>query len=437
MYKLLTSILCVVVFAFSIPLNAFATATDRGLYTHVKIGIVGNIAVTDEQISKAKTESGYNFSDIFENSAEMISDMDVAAGFLGMPICQGGAPTELALAMKNAGIDFLSTASKHTLDCDETGMFETIDTLDAAEIKHGGSYKNGTQSAEPIVFTINGIKIGFFSYTTDTLKELPDESVSYVSVLESHHAKVENVSSEEADAWSVLALPQRKYLRQVEDEISAARDDLDYIITLVSCDGTDNEDYKSTWADIMIRAGADFVAFSDGQTVSTMEYKVMRIDANHGRRTAYFHSLGNATADLDVKNTDEGIIFVLTLGTINGYTYVKAAQFIPLYIDEGRMMPIYDYLKYSDIPEEKRIRMREIVQRQTSILMRSEDDKRLRSIYQIKPYVGNSESADEVASYTGRILIIICVVAAFLIVFTMFAFRGKQLFSVIRKSKIT
>lgn len=424
------------VFVLSLPLSASATAMERGLYTHIKIGILGNIALTQNQINDAKKHGTYDFSGLFENSADILRDMDITAGFLGMPICKGGAPDALASAIKDAGIDFVSTASRHALDCGESGLHSTIDALDKEEIKHSGSYKNGAQSTEPVVITVNGIKVAFFAYTTDTLTELPDESVSYVSVLGRHNENPEDVSSETADAWSVLALPQRKYLKQVENEISSVRDEVDYIITFVSCDGTDNDDYNSTWADIMIRAGADFVAFSNGETVDTMEYKVMRIDSTYGRRTAYFHSVGNATAALETENSDEGIVFVLTLGALSGKTYVKAVQFIPLYIDSGRMMPVYDYLKYSGISDEKRLRMTQINEKLTNMLMRAEDDKRLRSIYQIKPYVGNSQSADVVASYTGRLFILCCALAVFLIIFVLFIFRGGQLAGIMKKTRL-
>jgi poly-gamma-glutamate synthesis protein (capsule biosynthesis protein) len=63
-----------------------------------------------------------------------------------------------------AGISLVTCANNHTGDFRVQGILETIMQLDSARIKHIGIGRNIAEAREPVILTINGIKIGFLGY---------------------------------------------------------------------------------------------------------------------------------------------------------------------------------------------------------------------------------------------------------------------------------
>ena len=67
--------------------------------------------------------------------------------------------------LQAAHIDVANLANNHSLDFKETGLAETIATLDAADIHHVGAGMNREQACAPTIITKNNIKIGIIGYT--------------------------------------------------------------------------------------------------------------------------------------------------------------------------------------------------------------------------------------------------------------------------------
>jgi poly-gamma-glutamate synthesis protein (capsule biosynthesis protein) len=66
--------------------------------------------------------------------------------------------------LADTGYDDCSTASNHTLDMGDAGVTRTLDTLDAAKIKHTGSARSEKEAKTPLVFDVRGVKVGHVSY---------------------------------------------------------------------------------------------------------------------------------------------------------------------------------------------------------------------------------------------------------------------------------
>lgn len=67
--------------------------------------------------------------------------------------------------LRTAGINLVSLANNHTLDFEYEAMYEMIKVLDLAGIKHAGAGYNDIQASRPAILEINGIRIGFISFT--------------------------------------------------------------------------------------------------------------------------------------------------------------------------------------------------------------------------------------------------------------------------------
>ena len=86
----------------------------------------------------------YDFSPVFKNVKKYISEADISIGnlettFAGKDRGYSGYPTfnspeELGAAIKDIGIDVVSTANNHSMDKGTKGLINTLDTLEKIEI---------------------------------------------------------------------------------------------------------------------------------------------------------------------------------------------------------------------------------------------------------------------------------------------------------------
>ncbi len=75
------------------------------------------------------------------------------------------ADPDLVNSLVQANIGVVNLANNHILDFAREGFFETIQTLDAAGIKHIGAGETLEKAKEPVIITKNGFTIGVLGYT--------------------------------------------------------------------------------------------------------------------------------------------------------------------------------------------------------------------------------------------------------------------------------
>jgi poly-gamma-glutamate capsule biosynthesis protein CapA/YwtB (metallophosphatase superfamily) len=78
------------------------------------------------------------------------------------------SPPELAAAIKWAGWDACDTASNHSVDRGQAGIDATARALDAAGVKHTGSFRSAAEARQILVLPVEGIRIAFLAYTYGT-----------------------------------------------------------------------------------------------------------------------------------------------------------------------------------------------------------------------------------------------------------------------------
>ena len=78
------------------------------------------------------------------------------------------SPRELARAIKWTGWDVCDTASNHSVDKGQAGIDATTRALDAARVRHTGSFRTRAQSRRILVVSVRGLRIAFLAYTYGT-----------------------------------------------------------------------------------------------------------------------------------------------------------------------------------------------------------------------------------------------------------------------------
>lgn len=125
----------------------------------------------NEQMNKNK-----DYSWPFTKIAGFLRDADLTVVNLESPFIKDkdySVPTgsflfkanpEAIKGLEMTGIDLVSLANNHILNQGKTGLMETKEILNEANIKSIGAGKDSEEARKPEIFTIQGKKIGFLSY---------------------------------------------------------------------------------------------------------------------------------------------------------------------------------------------------------------------------------------------------------------------------------
>lgn len=205
-----------------------------------RITLVGDIMCEPLLLKAAKRKGGsYRFDCVFENVKSLFSDSDYVIGNLETPLAgekvgytselfSFNAPDELADAIRNAGISYVSTANNHCLDRGFEGLLRTIQVLDEKGIVHHGTYLRPDEKKEAVYFDIGGQTIALISYTYGANysihhRELKDEQEKCIDFLHSYTEQIFLKSKAKKSLLSrvfnamlrPLKIEQRAYIRKL------------------------------------------------------------------------------------------------------------------------------------------------------------------------------------------------------------------------------
>ena len=145
----------------------------------MKISILGDIMCEPSILNGAKKRFGFDFNPMFENIKPLLSEADYVIANFESPLAgedaqythsyyKFNAPDEYAQAVKNAGINLVSTANNHTFDRGMAGMIRTLKALDEIGLGHTGSYAPGEKREGAYYFEIKGTRFALVAYTYST-----------------------------------------------------------------------------------------------------------------------------------------------------------------------------------------------------------------------------------------------------------------------------
>ena len=271
---------------------------------------VGDIMGHQSQINSAFNENTgkYSYDSCFKYIAPVLSKADITIANLEVTLAgwpyegypRFSSPDELAVAMKNAGVDVMVTANNHSCDRGKQGLERTIRVLDSLEIKQTGTFIDSASRAKkyPLLIEKSGFRIALLNYTYAT-NGLPA-------------------------TWpNIVNLISKKTI--IEDLKKAKSMKPDHIIVFMHW-GLEYKQYPSKYQtdfyNLCKNNGADLIIGSHPHVVQKMEFHT---DKENTHLVAY--SLGNFVSNQRTSPRDGGAILQVNLLKKDSISHIKDAGY--------------------------------------------------------------------------------------------------------------
>ena len=268
----------------------------------------------------------YDFTPVFSNVAKYITKADIAIGnlettFAGADRGYTGYPTfnspdALGYALKNIGIDVLSTANNHSLDKGYAGLVSTLDKLDEIGIAHMGTARNEEEQNKILVKDVNGVKIAFLSFTYGT----------------------NGIPVPAGKEYSVNLIEKETILNQIN---AAKEQEVDIICASMhwGIEYEQKQSQKQTeLADYLFNQGVDIIIGNHAHVVEPMEKKTITLENGTEKEVFVCYALGNFISGQTFEHTKTSVILDMNIrkSVENGEIAIDSVDYVPIYCyDKG------------------------------------------------------------------------------------------------------
>ena len=290
------------------------TETPNPEPIRVTIGAVGDIMIPSGIVSDVKMSSDvYDFSRLFAPVAELFQSVDLMCANMEAPLAGAAArysamaasgemprfnaPDSVLDALRDAGMDLLTTANNHILDKELSGLKRTTEVIRAAGFYQTGTYLDEQDRTEPCVIDVNGIRVGFIAATRLI------------------NRRAEHISTTDLPIHVCMLVDGNEIAKSIYDDIARCKEaGAEFIILFPHWDYEDDKPaYTITkqYARELLEAGVDAIIGSHPHNIKRIEYvTVTRDGGEYTGLVAY--SLGNFTANQDAQRST-GLFLKLTL----------------------------------------------------------------------------------------------------------------------------
>lgn len=292
----------------------------------INMAVIGDIMChgpnyQDAYDSATKT---YDFTHFFTQIKPYIESADVAIGNLETTFAGGNkaysgyptfnSPPELAKAIKDMGVDVLTTSNNHSLDTGYNGLINTIDTLDELGFEHTGTFKSQEDKDKILIKDVNGVKIAFLSYTYGTNGiPVPKGKEYCINLIDKELIKVhlEKAKALNPDVICVSMHWGVEYKIKQNSE-------------------------QEKLADFLFENGADIVLGSHPHVLEPMEKRTITLADGTTKEGFLIYSLGNFCSAQKDKYTKDSIILNLQLTKhANGKVDIDSYSYTPIYMQDS------------------------------------------------------------------------------------------------------
>ena len=267
----------------------------------------------------------YDFSHVFTNIREKVGAADIAIGnlettFAGAEKGYSGFPTfntpdALGYALKDMGVDVLSTANNHSLDKGYSGIVRTLDVLDEIGISHMGTYRSSEEQNKILIKEVNGITFAFLSFTYGTNGIPVPKGKEYCINLIDETLMKKQIDQAKAENVDVICVSMH-WGDEYKIKQNATQERL---------------------ADFLFENEVDIILGSHPHVLEPMEKRTIRLADGTTKDGFVIYSLGNFISAQKQENTRNTILLDLQI-TKNpeGKISIDKVEYTPLYVyDKG------------------------------------------------------------------------------------------------------
>ncbi|MGV0343871.1 CapA family protein [Corynebacterium lehmanniae] len=159
----------------------------------VTIRSIGDILVHSDVYTAARTDTGFDFSGMFDPVRAFVQDADITTANMEVPVAgeefglsgypQFNAPPEIIDALKDSGVDIVNNATNHSMDRGGGGVVASTGNMRERGMLYTGSYSSEQDKSAPRIIEANGITVGFLGFTYGT-NGLPVEQEHFASLID-------------------------------------------------------------------------------------------------------------------------------------------------------------------------------------------------------------------------------------------------------------
>lgn len=311
--------------------NANSTTTSQQEPITFSLAAIGDVMCHNTQYMDAYNSSTdlYDFSYVFEDIQTYIQSADISIGslettFAGKDRGYSNYPTfnspeQLAYDLSEMGLDVLSTAGNHALDKGFSGLSNTLDVLDDANISHSGTYRTQEDRDSVLIEDVKGVKVAILSYTYGTNGiPVPSDKEFCVNLIDKDLIKkdIENAKSQNADVI-----------------ISCMHWGIEYQTT--------PNDEQEDLADFLFENGVDIILGNHPHVLQPMEKRSVTLADGTVKDCFVVYALGNFICDQNSENTRNSIILNLDITkNADDKISIDKVDYVPIYMYKNSNLSI-------------------------------------------------------------------------------------------------
>ena len=263
----------------------------------------------------------YDFSYVYEDISNYTLSSDLTIGSLETSFAgedRGysnyptfNSPDSLATALKNIGVDIISTAGNHALDYGYSGLCRTIDVLEKNGLSHLGTYKTADEQEKILIKNVKGVNIAFLNYSYGTNGiPVPTDKTYCINLIDRDLIKEHIQSAKKQNVDMIVACMHWG----IEYQTSASSE-------------------QEELADFLFQNGVDVILGNHPHVLQPMEKRNITLDDGTKKEVFVVYALGNFTADQREEITRDSAILNLTITKqSDGKINIDKVDYIPIYM---------------------------------------------------------------------------------------------------------